>query len=34
MTLTDLRVLGAVTPIGGVMFILAWLWLVIGTRRV
>jgi len=33
MTLTDLRVLGAVTPFGGVAFIVAWLWLVIGTRR-
>ncbi len=34
MTLTDLRILGAVTPLGGVAFIVAWLWLAIGTRRV
>lgn len=33
MTLTNIRVLGAVTPFGGVAFIVAWLWLVIGTRR-
>jgi uncharacterized membrane protein YgdD (TMEM256/DUF423 family) len=33
MTLTNIRVLGAVTPFGGVAFIVAWLWLLVGTRR-
>lgn len=27
MTLTQMRVLGAITPIGGSLWILAWLWL-------
>lgn len=27
MTLTNIRVLGAITPIGGSLWILAWLWL-------
>lgn len=33
MTLTNLKVLGAVTPIGGLCFIAAWLWLIPATRR-
>ena len=27
MTLTDLRIFGAITPIGGLAFITGWLWL-------
>jgi len=33
MTLTNLKVLGAVTPLGGLSFIAAWLWLIPATRR-
>jgi uncharacterized membrane protein YgdD (TMEM256/DUF423 family) len=32
MTLTNLRLLGAITPIGGVAFILAWTTLITKTR--
>lgn len=28
MTLTNLKILGAITPIGGLAFIAAWLWLI------
>ncbi len=28
MTLTNLKVLGAITPLGGLAFIAAWLWLI------
>ncbi len=33
MTLTNLRVLGAVTPLGGLAFIGAWVWLIVATRQ-
>jgi uncharacterized membrane protein YgdD (TMEM256/DUF423 family) len=32
MTLTGLRVLGAITPLGGLAYITAWIWLVVATR--
>ncbi len=28
MTLTDLRILGAITPIGGVLYLIGWGWIV------
>lgn len=33
LVLTEIRILGAITPIGGVMFISAWLILALKTRR-
>ena len=33
MTLTNFRILGAITPLGGVAFIAAWLALVFAVRR-
>jgi len=33
MTLTNVRALGAVTPLGGLAFIGAWVWLIVATRR-
>jgi uncharacterized membrane protein YgdD (TMEM256/DUF423 family) len=33
MTLTNIRALGAVTPLGGLAFIGAWLWLIVATRN-
>ena len=32
MTLTNVRVLGAITPLGGLAFIAAWLWLIPTTK--
>lgn len=32
MTLTNLKVLGAFTPVGGLAFIAAWLWLIPASR--
>jgi uncharacterized membrane protein YgdD (TMEM256/DUF423 family) len=32
LALTNIRVLGAITPIGGISFIVGWLWLVICPR--
>jgi uncharacterized membrane protein YgdD (TMEM256/DUF423 family) len=34
MTLTGIRVLGAITPFGGTALIIAWAFLVVGARRV
>ncbi len=33
MTLSNVRMLGAVTPLGGLAFIVAWLWLIRVARR-
>jgi uncharacterized membrane protein YgdD (TMEM256/DUF423 family) len=33
LALTDVKVLGAVTPIGGVLFLAGWLWLAITAWR-
>ena len=33
LALTDVKVLGAVTPIGGLAFLAAWLWLAFGALR-
>ena len=33
MTLSNIRMLGAITPIGGLAFIAAWLWLIRVARR-
>lgn len=33
MTLTNVKVLGAVTPLGGLAFIAAWLWLIPTTKK-
>ena len=34
LALTQIRILGAITPIGGVLFIVCWLMLVIGTFKI
>src|SRR5699024_5518975 len=34
LALTQIRILGAITPIGGVLFIVGWLMLVIGTFKI
>ena len=34
MTLSGVRVLGAVTPIGGVLLLGGWLCLVLGARKI
>jgi uncharacterized membrane protein YgdD (TMEM256/DUF423 family) len=33
LALTDVKVLGAITPIGGVLFLAGWLWLAISALR-
>ncbi len=33
MTLSNIRVLGAITPLGGLSLIAAWLWLAVSVRR-
>ena len=33
LALTQIRILGAITPIGGILFIIGWLMLVIGTIK-
>ncbi|HUS28181.1 MAG TPA: DUF423 domain-containing protein [Kofleriaceae bacterium] len=33
LALTDVKMLGAITPIGGVLFLLGWLWLTISALR-
>ena len=33
LALTDVKVLGAVTPIGGVLFLAGWLWLAVTAWR-
>jgi len=33
LALTDIKVLGAITPIGGVAFLAGWIWLAIGASR-
>ena len=33
LALTQVRILGAITPIGGVLFIIGWLVLVIATLK-
>ena len=33
LALTQIRILGAVTPIGGVLFIVGWLMLIIATFK-
>jgi uncharacterized membrane protein YgdD (TMEM256/DUF423 family) len=33
LALTDAKVLGAITPIGGLAFLAGWLWLAYGARR-
>jgi uncharacterized membrane protein YgdD (TMEM256/DUF423 family) len=33
LALTNQRWLGAITPIGGVSFIVGWVWLIIGPPR-
>jgi len=33
LALTDVKVLGAVTPLGGVAFLVGWLWLAFSARR-
>ncbi len=32
LALTNVRVLGAITPIGGISFIVGWVWLVLAPR--
>ena len=34
LALTQIRILGAITPIGGVLFIVGWVMLVIGTFKI
>ena len=34
LALTQIRILGAITPIGGILFIIGWLMLVIGTFKI
>jgi uncharacterized membrane protein YgdD (TMEM256/DUF423 family) len=33
LALTDLKILGAITPIGGLAFLAGWVWLAIGALR-
>ena len=33
LALTDVKVLGAITPIGGVAFLVGWLWLAVSAWR-
>jgi uncharacterized membrane protein YgdD (TMEM256/DUF423 family) len=33
LALTDVKVLGAITPIGGLLFLVGWLWLAISALR-
>jgi uncharacterized membrane protein YgdD (TMEM256/DUF423 family) len=33
LALTQIRILGAITPIGGVLFIVGWLMLIIATFK-
>lgn len=33
LALSDVKVLGAVTPLGGVAFLVGWLWLAVGALR-
>jgi len=33
LALTDIKVLGAITPIGGVAFLVGWVWLAISALR-
>jgi uncharacterized membrane protein YgdD (TMEM256/DUF423 family) len=33
LALTDVKVLGAITPIGGVLFLAGWIWLAISALR-
>ena len=33
LSLTDVKVLGAITPLGGVAFLAGWLWLAYSARR-
>jgi uncharacterized membrane protein YgdD (TMEM256/DUF423 family) len=33
MTLTDIRWLGAITPLGGTLFLVAWMLLAVGARK-
>lgn len=33
LALTDVKVLGAITPLGGLAFLAGWLWLAIGALR-
>ena len=33
LAITKIRILGAVTPIGGTLFIIAWVWLAIAALR-
>jgi uncharacterized membrane protein YgdD (TMEM256/DUF423 family) len=33
LALSDLKVLGAITPIGGLAFLVGWAWLAVGALR-
>jgi uncharacterized membrane protein YgdD (TMEM256/DUF423 family) len=33
LSITNIRILGAITPIGGVMFILGWIYLFLATKK-
>jgi uncharacterized membrane protein YgdD (TMEM256/DUF423 family) len=33
LALTDIKVLGAITPLGGIAFLVGWVWLAIGALR-
>jgi uncharacterized membrane protein YgdD (TMEM256/DUF423 family) len=33
LALTDVKILGAITPIGGVLFLGGWIWLAVGALR-
>ena len=33
LALTDVKVLGAITPIGGVAFLVGWIWLAVTALR-
>lgn len=33
MTLTDVRILGVVTPLGGVLYLVAWLWMITSVLK-
>ena len=34
LALTNARVLGAITPVGGLSFLIGWIWLVIAPKRI